>query len=74
MRKTNFFSVQHAIQNSQEYLVFAGVVNQWDQSAQRIQVEKTFIHPEFDEELLFANIAVLKLKTPLFHGLLYLLF
>ena len=57
--------VESAIQNSPEYLVFAGVVNQWDQSAQRIQVEKTFIHPEFDEELLFANIAVLKLKTPL---------
>ena len=57
--------VEFAIQNSPEYLVFAGTINKWDQSAQKSQVEKTFIHPEFDDDLLFANIAVLKLKTPL---------
>ena len=55
--------VESVIQTSSQYLVFAGVINQWDQSAQKIPVDKTFVHPQFDEELMFANIAVLKLKT-----------
>ena len=58
--------VKSAIQNSPNYLVFAGVVDKLDQAAQSVLVDKTFIHPDFDPTLMFGgNIAILKLKTPL---------
>ena len=58
--------VEFAIQNSSDYLVFAGFVDKWDQATQRILVNQTFIHPHFDPVVaLTGNIAVLKLKTPL---------
>ena len=58
--------VKSAIPNSPNYLVFAGVVDKLDQSAQSVLVKETFIHPDFDPNMIFGgNIAILKLKTPL---------